>query len=154
MESHTLASGTTHMKRRIEELIPQRSPILMVDSLDGVEGRTGRASFVVREGSFLVDGNLLTEAGLIEHMAQAALALCSHLCLERGASAPQVGYLGEVKKFRCYRRPRVGEMLRTLVTLGDEIGGIMLVEGVTYVKEELVSETHLKITVGNMFNKE
>ena len=127
----------------MERLIPQRDPIRMVDRLVEVDGGTATAALSVRpDNYFMEDDGAMAEPGLIEHIAQSALALAGYR-----ASAPPVGYIGEVRKFRCYRRPRVGEELRTSVVWGDTVGDIALVSGESRVGDERVAEVGMKISI-------
>ncbi len=132
----------------IKELIPQRSPILLVDSLVDVADNTATTRLTVRRDNCLVDesGRLL-EAGLLEHIAQSVSALAGYKAVSAGASEAPVGYIGEVRKFRCLRRPCVGEQLTTVVTLGAEAGGITIASGETSVLGEVVASTQLKIFI-------
>ena len=128
----------------IKSLIPQREPILLVDALVGVEGDMARTQLTVRrDNSFVGDDGMLAEPGLIEHIAQSA----SVGQQDQGTSKPPVGYIGEVKKFRCFRCPRVGEELQTTVTFGPEVGGVSLLTGETCVGEETLACTQMKIYV-------
>lgn len=132
----------------IKSLITQREPILLVDALVGVEGDMARTQLTVRrDNSFVGDDGLLAEPGLIEHIAQSASAFAGYKAMEAGASEPPVGYIGEVKKFRCFRCPRVGEELQTTVTFGPEVGGVSLLTGETCVGEETLACTQMKIYV-------
>ena len=93
----------------IKSLIPQREPILLVDALVGVEGGAVRTRLTVRrDNCFVGEDGLLAEPGLVEHIAQSASAFAGYKAMEARASEPPVGYIGEVRKFRCYRCPRVG----------------------------------------------
>lgn len=130
----------------MERLIPQRDPIRMVDRLVEVDGGTATAALSVRpDNYFMEDDGAMAEPGLIEHIAQSALALAGYRA--SGAPAPPVGYIGEVRKFRCYRRPRVGEELRTSVVWGDTVGDIALVSGESRVGDERVAEVGMKISI-------
>ena len=132
----------------MERLIPQRDPIRMVDRLVEVDGGTVTAALSVRpDNYFMEDDGAMAEPGLIEHIAQSALALAGYRALASGASAPPVGYIGEVRKFRCYRRPRVGEELLTSVVWGDTVGDIALVSGESRVGDERVAEVGMKISI-------
>ena len=132
----------------MERLIPQRDPIRMVDRLVEVDGGTATTALSVRpDNYFMEDDGAMAEPGLIEHIAQSALALAGYWALASGASAPPVGYIGEVRKFRCYRRPRVGEELRTSVVWGDTVGDIALVSGESRVGDERVAEVGMKISI-------
>ena len=101
------------MCEEITKLIPQREPIRMVDKLMDVDGDVAQTVLTVRPDNYFIDEDgLLAEPGLIEHIAQSASAFAGHKALEAGATTPPVGYIGEVKKFHCYRRPYVGDELR------------------------------------------
>lgn len=131
----------------IKEYIPQRSPILMVDELVIVEGDIARTMFVVKDNELLCEDNKLTEAGLIEHIAQSASAFAGYKVVSAGATEPPVGLIGEVKNYHCYRRPDIGERLDTYITFGVTSGEVTIVTGRTLVGEELIAETKLKIAM-------
>ena len=136
------------MTHTIKQLIPQREPILMVDELLRVEGEQASACLTVCPGNiFLADDGTMEESGVIEHIAQSASAFAGYKAIEAGATEPPVGYIGEVKKFRSYRRPRVGEQLVTTISLGPEVNGVTLLSAHTCVEEEKVAETQMKIFV-------
>lgn len=136
------------MTHTIKQLIPQREPILMVDELLRVEGEQASACLTVRPGNiFLAEDGTMEESGVIEHIAQSASAFAGYKAIEAGATEPPVGYIGEVKKFRSYRRPRVGEQLVTTIQLGPEVNGVTLLSAYTCVDEEKVAETQMKIFV-------
>ena len=134
----------------IKELLPQRAPILMVDGLQDVDGEEAQTSFIVRPGNFFLDGEGLLEAsGLIEHIAQSASAFAGYMARLAGATEPPVGYIGEVKNFRCHHRSQVGDELHTIIRLGPEVEGVMLLSGETRVGERIVAETQMKIFIRN-----
>ena len=129
----------------IKKLIPQRDPIMMVDALVSVDGDVCETELAVRDNNFFIeDDQLLSEPGLIEHIAQSASAFAGYRCVVKGEPAP-VGYIGEVKKFHCYRRPAIGDVLKTTVTMGAEVNGITIITGVTKVEGEVVADTQMKI---------
>lgn len=132
----------------IEHLVPQRDPILMVDRLASVDGDQATTSLAIKPGNIFLDSDgLLAEAGLIEHIAQSASAFAGYRALAAGAVEPPVGYIGEVKRFHCYRRPRAGELLHTTVVMGAEVAGVTLLTGQTRVGNELVADTRMKISI-------
>ena len=129
----------------IKKLIPQRDPIIMVDALVSAEGDVCRTELGVRESNFFIeDDQLMSEPGLIEHIAQSASAFAGYRCVVKGEPAP-VGYIGEVKKFHCYRRPAIGDVLSTTITMGAEVNGITIITGETTVNGEVVADTQMKI---------
>lgn len=131
----------------ITQLIPQRAPIQMVDELVCVNGDRAETSYEVKADNFLIDHEILAEVGLIEHIAQSASALAGYKALKAGASEPPVGLIGEIKRFHCYRCPRVGEVLRTTIQMGAELAGVTLLSGEVRVQEELLADTQMKIFV-------
>ena len=132
----------------INQLIPQRDPILMVDELLEVDGEQAQTCFTIRpENIFLDEEGWFEENGMIEHIAQSASAFAGYKAILAGAAEPPLGYIGEVKKFHCYRRPIIGEQLLTTITLGPEVNGVTLLSGQTHVGDEMVAQTQMKIFI-------
>ena len=132
----------------IQKLIPQRNPIIQVDELTRVEGDSAETRLLVKADNYFIDEDqLFAEPGLIEHIAQSASAFAGYQDLQQGATTPPVGYIGEVKRFHCYRRPAIGEQLHTTIIMGAEVAGVTMLTGETRVGEEVVADTQMKIFV-------
>jgi predicted hotdog family 3-hydroxylacyl-ACP dehydratase len=132
----------------IKSLIPQRAPIMMVDSLDRVEGDSCQTSLTIGSNNFFLDADgLLAEAGLVEHIAQSASAFAGYKAKEAGAENIPVGYIGEVKRFHCFRRPAAGEKLTTTITMGPTVGEVTILRGVTTSGGEKIADTQMKIAI-------
>lgn len=134
----------------IKKLIPQRDPILMVDSLMEADGDVAVTCLSVRADSYFIDEERrLAETGIIEHIAQSASAFAGYRAMLAGAADPPVGYIGEVKKFRCYRCPQVGDELRTTITMGAEMAGVTIITGEVRLSgsNEIVADTQMKIFI-------
>lgn len=133
---------------KIERLIPQRAPVMMVDALLEAEDDRAMTSLVVRSDNyFMADDGCLSESGLIEHIAQSASAFAGYKAFVEGAENPPVGYIGEVKKFRCHCRPRIGDRLQTTVAVIAESDGVTLIQGETCVNDRPVADTQMKIFI-------
>ncbi|MCD8269932.1 MAG: beta-hydroxyacyl-ACP dehydratase [Parabacteroides sp.] len=132
----------------IKRLIPQRDPILMVDKLLEADGDKALTSLTVRADNYFIgeDGKL-EESGLIEHIAQSASAFAGYMAIEKGATEPPVGYIGEIRKFYCHHRPQVGDELITTITTDAEIGGVTSISGESHVHDKLMAETQMKIYI-------
>lgn len=132
----------------IENLIPQRDPIRMVDQLIEVDDEKAITCLLVKADNYFMDEDgAMAEVGLVEHIAQSASAFAGYCALLEGASTPPIGYIGEVKNFHCYRRPKEGEELRTTITMGAELAGVTTLRGETRIGNELVADTRMKIFV-------
>lgn len=135
-------------KLYIEKLVPQRAPILMVDELLEADDGGAVTCLTIRSGNLFVDvGGVLEEVGLIEHIAQSASALAGYKACVTGRKKPPVGYIGEIKRFHCYRCPCVGDELHTKIVLEAEVNGVTLVRGECHVGEEVVADTQMKIFI-------
>lgn len=130
----------------IKKLIPQRDPILMVHALENVEGDVAGTLLEIGDDNFFCEDGHLAEPGIIEHIAQSASAFAGYKAVRQNLPAP-IGYIGEVKKFKLYRHPLIGETLHTIITMGTEVGGVTLLTGASYVGDEKVAETSMKIFV-------
>ncbi len=136
------------MDFEIEKLIPQRAPVVMVDELMEAEDDRAVTSLLIRKDNyFIAEDGCLSESGLIEHIAQSASAFAGYNAFMNGAENPPVGYIGEVKKFRCHCLPQIGERLRTTVTVIAENNGVTLVKGETCVDDRTVADTQMKIFI-------
>lgn len=131
----------------IKQLIPQRDPIMMVDAVVSAEGDVAVTTLeITPQNYFIDDDGLLAEVGLIEHIAQSASAFEGHRALIAGQPLP-IGYIGEVKKFRLQRRPRIGERLQTTIIMGASLNGITIITGEVRIGDEVIADTQMKIFV-------
>lgn len=131
----------------IFNLLPQRAPIVMVDKIIDAEGDICHSGLTVKDSNYFIESDgLMAEPGLLEHIAQSASAFAGHRYVMRGEPAP-VGYIGEIKNFKCYRRPAVGDELFTKIEFGAEVDGVTLMTGSTTCNGEPVAETRMKIFV-------
>lgn len=128
----------------IEELIPQRAPIVMVDRLTSIEEGVSYTELEVRADNLFVERGVLSECGLIEHIAQSAAARIGYLFRMRGEAVP-IGYIGSVNQFTLGRLPRVGERLTTSIRVMQEVYQVSLVEAEVRSDDEVVASSRMKI---------
>ncbi len=135
-------------KIEIKRLIPQRNPILMIDELTEVVDYRAKTMLTVQPDNYFIDEDRrLAEPGIIEHIAQSASAFAGYKALTAGANEPPVGYIGEIKKFQCFRRPKIGETLHTNITMEAEAAGVTILSSEVFIEDELVAKTQMKIFV-------
>lgn len=123
------------MTTDIEQYIPQRKPFVFIDTIDEVSVTTARTRFTVTDDCVLVSEGMLPLSGLMENAAQT--------CAVRAGN--KIGYIGAVKQMKATRLPRIGETLRTEAVVAQEVLNICLMDVVTYVEEEQIASTTLKI---------
>ena len=133
----------------IKQLIPQRSPIMMVDELLCVNGDEAQCRLAVREDNFfLEEDGLIAEVGIIEHIAQSASAFAGYRAVvEEGATEPPVGYIGEVKNFECYDLPSVGDTVHTRMEVVAKMADVTLVQAETSLNGKPTAVCQMKIFI-------
>lgn len=124
--------------------IPQREPIVMVDSFFGVENSASYSSLDVVADNIFVKNNMLDECGLIEHIAQSAALRVGYICKSEYREVP-IGFIGSVDKMSIYSLPAVGDTIRTEIILEQEIMNISLISARVKHNDTLLAECKMKI---------
>lgn len=128
----------------ILDLIPQRAPIVMVDEFLGIEENVSRTRFTVREDNIFVDGNILSECGLIEHIAQSAAARVGYIFKSKGEAIP-IGYIGSVNDFAITDHPKTGDVITTTIEVIQEVLSITLIQAHCVVGDKEIATCRMKI---------
>ena len=128
------------------KLIPQRNPIVMVDTFFCADEESAETGLHVQLGNIFCEGGFLREPGMIEHVAQSAAAFAGYASFTKG-EAPKLGFIGEVKKFKIIRLPKVGEFLRTRLRVLGEAAGVTLISAETKSGEEVLATSQMKIFI-------
>lgn len=119
-------------------LIPQRPPIVMVDSFFGIEENCSYSGLTITSDNIFCEAGKLQEPGVIEHIAQSAAARIGFIYTRQGAQVP-LGFIGSVDKLKIYNLPEVGIKLFTEITVVQEVFDITLVSAKLYAGEELIA---------------
>ena len=130
----------------IKELIPQREPMLMIDTFyDATETEADTGFTVTRDSLFCSDFGF-EEPGLIEHIAQSASALAGYKA-KSANEPPPLGFIGEVKKCRIHFLPKAGDELRTHIHILSELFGVSLLTAETKVNDKIAAQCQMKIFI-------
>jgi Predicted 3-hydroxylacyl-(acyl carrier protein) dehydratase len=127
-------------------LIPQRPPIVMVDSFFGIEENCSYSGLTVTPDNIFCEAGKLQEPGIIEHIAQSAAARIGFIYTRQGAQVP-LGFIGSVDKLRIYDLPEVGMKLFTEITVVQEVFDITLIAAQVKADEKLIAECRMKIFI-------
>lgn len=128
----------------IEELIPQRAPIVMVDDFIGMKDDISYTGLTIENDNVFVNDGVLTECGVIEHIAQSAAARNGYIFRKNNEEVP-VGYIASVNNFTISRLPRVGETLKTSIEILKDVLNITLIEARCRVEDEEIADCRMKI---------
>ena len=128
----------------VTSLIPQRAPIVMVDTLYGCSREKAVAGLTIRSDNMFCEAGLFREAGIIEHIAQSAALKSGY---ERQANnIPQaIGYIGSIKNFTLHFLPSVGDCLVTTVTVLHIVGDVLVLHGKVECGGKTVAECEMKV---------
>lgn len=131
-------------KENIIDYIPQRQPIVMIDTLEYCEGNITITNFEIKKDNIFVKDGVLQEPGIIENIAQTAAAKAGYEIKKYGAE-PMVGFIGAIKDLIIYDLPKVGDILQTTVTLKMEVMGVTLIEGRSVCNGTDIASCEMKI---------
>jgi 3-hydroxymyristoyl/3-hydroxydecanoyl-(acyl carrier protein) dehydratase len=130
----------------IKEIIPQRAPIMMVDTFYDATSAEGFTGLTVSEENIFCKDGLFTEPGVIEHIAQSASAFAGYNAKANNLPTP-IGFIGEVKKFKIAKLPKVNDTLKTNIKIISEVMNVSLLTAETKVNGELVASCQMKIFI-------
>lgn len=129
----------------VQELLPQRAPMVMIDRLVRIDDSVAATEFEVRSDNIFVCDGRLDEAGLVENVAQTCAARIGYISQEL-----KIGVIGAIRNFDIVRLPHVGELLHTEVRVVSEIFGMTLVEADVEVGGERIAGCEMKISITDM----
>lgn len=128
------------------KLIPQRPPIVMVDSFFEADTESATTGLTIQcDNIFCLDG-IMQEAGIIEHVAQSAAAFAGYAPYTKGES-PKLGFIGEVKRFKILNLPHAGDSLVTTLKVLGEAAGVTLISAETLKGSEVIATGQMKIFI-------
>jgi predicted hotdog family 3-hydroxylacyl-ACP dehydratase len=134
-------------KEETANIIPQKAPFVMIDSLLSANEKSFTASFIAEETNVFSKNNKLQEPALIENIAQTVAAGFSYIDRQNGGE-PKIGFIGGISKLKIHQLPNIGDEITTTVTLQHQFENIYLMKGENFVNEKPLVECEMKIVVG------
>ncbi|MGO1521976.1 MAG: hypothetical protein ACTHZ1_00230 [Sphingobacterium sp.] len=132
----------------IHQCIPQRHPMLMVDSLLDYQPTRLKAALQIQNDNLFVKDGCLQETGLIEHMAQAIALHTGFSYYLRREHAP-IGYIGSINNLDILSCPKVGNRIITRIQVIQEFSGVTLVEIECTENGRLIAKGKMKTVIAN-----
>lgn len=133
-------------KEEIHKIIPQRDPITLIHRLLEQQQDYSIAEFDVEENHLFVQDGALSPSGLVENIAQTAAGRMGYHYMQKNEEPP-VGFIGAVSKLEILNRPKVGDTVRTKVTVKNEVFNITLIQGESFVGEQKLAQCEMKIVI-------
>ena len=129
----------------ILDCIPQRTPIVMVDTFYGIDERgCARSGLTVTADNLFVADGVLDECGIVEHIAQSAALRAGYMDRSRGEKV-RLGYIGAVNDLKVHALPPVGSRLVTTIAVEQAVMNVTLLSARTECGGKPVAECRMKI---------
>jgi len=134
---------------KVTDLLPQAAPFLFVDKLTdfNYETHACKTSFLVTENTLLVEDNRLTEAGILEHIAQTCAVQIGFVNKYILKKEIQIGFIGAVKNLKITNFARLGDTLETSIEILTEFADMKIACCKVHVDNEIIAEGELKIAL-------
>jgi len=127
-------------------LIPQRWPFVMIDELISSNEDVTYTRLLVQAGNVLVNDGVLSEAGLVENIAQTAAARAGYVARQLGEPV-QPGFIGAVKNLQVFTLPIVGDTIETEVKIENQIFDVTIIKGKITCKGAIIAQCEMKIFI-------
>lgn len=127
-----------------QSYIPQRPPIVMVDTILSSSDEFFVTEFLVRPENVFVQDGLFREAGMMENIAQTCAARVGFCSADQ--SVP-IGVIGGINNFVLLRRPKVGEVLKTTISVVADMGSALVVDAHTEIDGEKAATCTMKVFI-------
>ena len=132
----------------IKDYIPQREPVVMVDAFYGIDDNKSFSGLMIKKESVFTENGFLSEAGIIEHIAQSCAIRIGYLYRRKQLPIP-TGYIAAIKNLKIMTLPEAGQQLFTTVTVLQEVFDITLVSVEVKANRTPVAMGEMKIFVSN-----
>lgn len=130
-------------KSKVEELLPQKKPFVMVSFLYDFKETSITTGFEILKDNLFVENDEFNESGLIENMAQSIALHTNYDFFLKNKKAP-TGYIGSIKNVKLIELPKVGETIKTNVQVLQEFMGVTLVDATVTCGDKEIITAQLK----------
>ena len=106
----------------IQNYLPHRAPMLMVDLILNLDANFVETIFLIKEDNIFVNNGIFIEAGLIENTAQTCSSIVGkkYFFDENGTENVNInviGFISALKNLKIHSLPKVNDTIRTKANL-------------------------------------
>jgi predicted hotdog family 3-hydroxylacyl-ACP dehydratase len=130
----------------ITRFIPQRHPVVMIHDLVEASDSHAITQLKINHDNIFVFNGLLTEAGMVENIAQTAAAQVGYQCAVKNIPVP-IGYIAAVKNLKILKMPLQDSMITTSIKITNQVLDITVAEGRIEQENELCCICEMRIFV-------
>jgi 3-hydroxyacyl-[acyl-carrier-protein] dehydratase len=129
----------------VESYIPQQHPFAQIDTLYHYEAKQAWAGLLVRADNLLVQQGYLSEAGIIESMAQAMALKSGYEARQQTGTGPRLGFIAALKDVQIHALAPVGSTLVTHVEVLLEALDVLVIKATAFYDYTLVAQTEMRL---------
>ncbi len=129
---------------KLLELIPQRPPMVMIDSLTDSNDILYKTEFCIQNNNVFVENGHLSEAGLIENIAQTAAAGIGYGFYQVNETIP-TGFIGAIQKLKIHELPGVDKKIMTTVEVTNAVMNVTVVSGTVQFGDKQIASCDMKL---------
>ncbi|BFM43041.1 flexirubin biosynthesis protein [Flavobacterium sp. CFS9] len=112
----------------IQNYLPHRAPLLMVDLILDINSSFVETTFLIREDNIFVDNNIFIEAGLIENTAQTCSSIVGKKYFfdddgTENENVNVIGFISAIKNLKIHALPKVNDTIITKANLVSKFVG-------------------------------
>ena len=133
-------------KNKIHQYIPQRQPMIMVDSLVEFTEKHFVSQFCSGAENVFNTNGFFNESGVVENMAQTAALGVGYMSVLNKEKVP-LGFIGAIKNLKIIQIPKIGETIHTKINVLHEVLNATMVKAEVFIGEEMIAEGELKIFI-------
>ena len=136
---------------KVTDLLPQAPPFLFVDKIIdfNYESYACKTSFLIKENSFFTEEGKLTEAGILENIAQTCAAQIGFVNKYILKKEIQIGFIGAVKNLKIDTFAAVDDLLETTIEIVTEFADMKIANCKVCVDNKTITTGELKIALKN-----
>lgn len=128
------------------EVIPQRAPIVMIDTLRHADSVKTISIFEVKESCIFCNDGFLSESGMIENIAQTGAAGFGYTDKQQNKPI-SLGFIASIKNIEIHQLPPVGAVLTTEVVAQEPVMGFNIIIGKIILNDEIIASCEMRIFV-------
>ena len=131
----------------IHTLLPQQEPFVMIDTLVAFDELTTVTETTINERRMFVADSVMTEAGIIEIIAQTCAARIGYVNKYILKEDIKIGFIGAVRNMEFVALPAVGDTITTSVVVREEVFGVTLADATVTCNGLTLVTTEMKIAI-------
>jgi predicted hotdog family 3-hydroxylacyl-ACP dehydratase len=126
------------------DLIPQRPPFVMIDTLLYADKDKGNSTFKIEKDNLFIENKHFSEAGIIENMAQTCAA---HIGYMNKGNAVKIGVIGSIKNLEIFQLPLYNQTIETSIEVTNVIFSTTIVLAKVTWNNALIASCEMKVSI-------